>query len=184
MKIVFMVEEPSMKELLQILLPKLLPAGVAFLIIPHSGKSDLKRSIPKKLQAWPFPNDKFIIVHDQDSNDCKTLKDELISLCRDSKNEYLIRIACTELESWYFGDLSAVSSAYEKDISKLSRKCKYREPDMVVNAKDELRKLIPTYQPVDGANKIAPHMDIDRNTSKSFKTFIGGVKTISNNISR
>ena len=75
MRLVFMVEELSMKELLQVILPKILPEGSEEpLIIPHSGREDLRRSIPIKLQAWQNPEDKFIIVCDQDSNDCVALK--------------------------------------------------------------------------------------------------------------
>ena len=78
MRLVFLVEERSMKELLEVLLPKILPDSVDKpLIIAHNGKSDLAASIPKKLRAWQNSDDKFIIVHDQDSNDCKTLKKNL-----------------------------------------------------------------------------------------------------------
>lgn len=52
MNIVFMVEEPSMKNVLDILLPKILPENVTFRVIPHSGKSDLQNSVPKKLKGW------------------------------------------------------------------------------------------------------------------------------------
>lgn len=176
MRIVFMVEERSMKELLEAILPKILPKGIESLIIPHSGKSDLQKSLPIKLRGWQSTSDKFIIVHDQDSNDCKKLKADLVSLCENSKNECLIRIVCVELESWYFGDLKAVSSAYGKDVVPYALKRKYREPDKIMNAKDELRRLIPTYQPIDGAKKIAVHMDISNNTSKSFKVFVNGVR--------
>ena len=176
MRLVFMVEERSMKELLNVILPKILPGDVETLIIKHDGKSDLQASIPRKLRAWPFPSDKFIIVHDQDSNDCKRLKNDLISLCENSGYEYLIRIVCVELESWYFGDLRAVSRAYGEGYAKLSAKRKYREPDKLANAKEELRKLVPTYQPVFGAEKIAPYMDVDRNISHSFNIFVNGVR--------
>ena len=178
MRIVFMVEEPSMKALLEILLPQILPENVKSLIIPHSGKSDLKKSIPIKLRAWQSLSDKFVIVHDQDSNDCKQLKNDIVSLCVKSRNECLVRIVCIELEAWYFGDLKAVSSAYGKDISQFAMKSKYREPDGIVNAKEEFRKLIPTYQPIEGAKKIAAYMDISRNTSYSFNVFVGGAKSM------
>ena len=176
MRLVFMVEEPSMKELLNVLLPQILPDDVEALIITHSGKGDLQRSIPKKLRNWQSQSDRFIIVHDQDSNDCMQLKAELISLCENSRNDYLVRIVCDELEAWYFGDLSAVSCAYGKDYAQLAAKKKYRAPDKLKNAKQELRKIIPTYQPIDGAKRIATHMDVDNNTSKSFNIFVSGVK--------
>ena len=177
-----MVEEPSMTELLNIILPQILPDDVEKLIITHNGQNDLQRSIPRKLRGWQNPNDRFIIVHDQDSKDCVQLKTDLVSLCDYCRNEILIRIVCNELESWYLGDLPAVSQAYGKDYSQLVSKRKYRLPDKLRNAKQELRKIIPTYQPIDGAKKNAAYMNVNANTSHSFNTFVSGVKkTCSNN---
>ena len=179
MRLVFMVEERSMQELLENILPKILTDDLdSPLIITHNGKRDLAKSIPRKLRAWQNPNDRFIIVHDQDANNCKQLKTELLSLCEDSRNACLVRIVCSELESWYFGDLAAVSLAYGKDYAQLSAKRKYREPDQLKNAKEELRKIVPTYQPIDGAKKISVHMNVDNNTSHSFNVFVSGVKKI------
>lgn len=179
MRLVFLTEERSMKELLEILLPKILPNDMEKpLIIPHNGKSDLAASIPKKLRAWQNPDDKFVIVHDQDSNDCIRLKSELAALCKDSKNKYLIRIACKELEAWYFGDLEAVSCAYNKDFTKLAAKRKYREPDKIGNAKEEICKLIPTHQQISGAKLIGSCMDINKNRSHSFNIFVNGIRKL------
>lgn len=178
MRIVFLVEERSMKELLQCVLPKILPENMETLIIPHSGKSDLVASIPRKLQSWPFPDDKFVIVHDQDSADCTALKESLLNLCSGSKNEYLVRIACRELEAWYFGDLAAVSKAYGKNFEGLSRKRKYRVPDGIGNAKDELRKIIPSHQQILGAQLIGTYMKPEINTSRSFQVFVSGVQRL------
>lgn len=178
MKLVFLLEERSMKELLDILLPKILPASVEFRTIPHSGKSDLQYSIPRKLRAWNEPDVKFIIIQDQDSADCKKLKASLINICVPTGKEFLIRIACRELESWYFGDLEAVSAAYKKDLKKYIVKSKYRNPDDIVNPKEELRKLLPEHQQIVGARKIGPFMDIERNTSVSFQFFVSGVRKL------
>lgn len=53
----FLVEERSMAEVLKVLLPRILPASWVldenYFIRPHEGKSDLKRSIPKKLKDSP-----------------------------------------------------------------------------------------------------------------------------------
>ena len=46
MNLVFFLEERSMKELLDGILPRILPEGVAFQTIPHQGKSDLAKSLP------------------------------------------------------------------------------------------------------------------------------------------
>lgn len=51
MIIVFLLEEKSMKYLLDGILPYILPDGVRFITIPHEGKSDLQKSIPNKLQG-------------------------------------------------------------------------------------------------------------------------------------
>ena len=49
MKLIFMLEEASMKVLLDGILPRLLPEGVGFQTIPHAGKRDLELSLPRKL---------------------------------------------------------------------------------------------------------------------------------------
>ncbi len=176
MKLVFLLEESSMKELLDVLLPEILPQDVDFITVPHSGKSDLRDSIPKKLKGWNEPGVKFVIVHDQDSNDCIGLKKELKELCDQYKREVLIRIPCHELEAWYFGDLEAVSKAFNMDLTKIKKKKKYRVPDDIVNAKVEIKKLLPYYGQRDGARKIAQYMNIDENLSHSFNAFVDGVR--------
>lgn len=178
MTIIFLLEEKSMKELLDIILPKLLPADVAFKTIAHSGKSDLQRSIPHKLKAWRQPDTKFVIVQDQDSADCLKLKQLLQDMVSPFGREVLIRIACKELESWYFGDLEAVSKAYGKNAKDLSLKSKYRNPDKIENPKRELQKLFPNHQQLDGARRIAVHMDLKNNLSSSFRCFVSGVKRL------
>ncbi len=176
MTLVFMLEEKSMKVFLDTLLPQILPSNINFFTIPHEGKSDLKKSLPIKLKAWNTPDSKFIIVQDQDSNDCKKLKQELMKLCEEYDREVLVRIACHELEAWYWGDLKAVEQAYGKDLSKVGRKRSYRIPDDIVSPKRELQKLLPEHQQIEGAKRIAQYIDIDRNTSVSFHMFIEGVQ--------
>ena len=102
MTIVFLLEERSAKYLLDIILPRLLPEDVEWKTIPHEGKSDLEKSIPRKLAAWKTPDTRFIVLHDQDSNDCQELKKRLQNLCSERDKEVLVRIACRELEAWRF----------------------------------------------------------------------------------
>ena len=45
-ELVFLLEEPSMKVLLDDLLPRFYPT-LSFRCIPHEGKQDLERSIPR-----------------------------------------------------------------------------------------------------------------------------------------
>ena len=183
MTIIFLLEEPSMKEVLDIILPKIIPDSVEFRTIPHSGKSDLRASIPRKLKAWRQPDTKFVIVQDQDSADCIKLKEMLLKLVEPLEREGIISIACKELEAWYFGDLNAVSCAYGKDITGLAKKSKYRNPDLIENPKDELLKIFPKHQQLDGARRIAVHMDLEKNTSTSFQYFVSGVRRLCGMIS-
>ena len=176
MTLVFLLEEASMKTVLDIILPQILPESVEFKTIPHSGKSDLEASIPHKLKAWRQPDTKFIIVRDQDSGDCVQIKEALKRLAEPYGRPVLICIACRELESWYLGDLKAVSQAYGVDVSGLLRKSMFRNPDAIGNPKEEIRKLFPRHQQLDGARKIAVHMDIENNLSTSFNYFISGVR--------
>lgn len=180
MTLVFLLEERSMKEVLDILLPRILPEHVYFKTIAHSGKSDLQESIPRKLKAWRQPDVKFVIVQDQDSGDCVKVKELLQDLAEPSGREVLIRIVCRELEAWYFGDLNAVSLAYGQNVRGLASKSKYRCPDEIGNPKEELRKLFPRHQQLDGARRIAVHMNIEENTSVSFQYFVSGVKKLCN----
>ena len=69
-KLVFLVEEPSMADLLDGLLPRLFPA-LRFQCVPHDGKQDLEKSIPRKLRAWREPGVRFVVTRDQDSADCR-----------------------------------------------------------------------------------------------------------------
>ncbi|MDE0079091.1 MAG: hypothetical protein OXO50_16340 [Caldilineaceae bacterium] len=53
-RVVFLLEEASMRDLLVGLLPRLYP-NMVFEYLVHEGKSDLDRSIPRKLRAWREP---------------------------------------------------------------------------------------------------------------------------------
>ena len=178
MKLIFMLEELSMKELLDRILPRILPKGVSFQTIPHAGKRDLELSLPRKLRAWNEPDVAFVIVHDQDSNDCVELKRELQGICAMSGRQVLIRIACRELEAWYWGDLAAVSEAYGVNLNHLAAKSKYRNPDSIDHPKQELKRYIPQMGQIEGARRIASHMNLEGNTSRSFQVFVQGVKRL------
>ena len=178
MKIIFLVEEESMKHVLEAILPKILSCGTLFKVVAHQGCGDLMRSIPIKLNGWRGGDVRFVIVHDQDNKDCVELKRELEAVCRPYNRHVLIRIACRELESWYFGDLNAVSEAYGKNFRNLSSKRAYRVPDAIADPKKHLKRLVPEHQQISGADLIASHMDISSNTSKSFNVFVEGVRRL------
>ncbi len=175
--IVFLLEEPSMEALLNNILPKI-PMNDSYKLIPHQGKNDLLRSIPTKLKAWTIPDTRFVIVHDQDSNDCMMLKRDIEEICRPYNRTVLIRIVCRELESWYFGDIEAVEAAYNKNLRKLKNSVKYRVPDSIKDPKDVIRRFIPELTQIDGAKRISRYMDINHNSSHSFNVFLEGIRKL------
>jgi len=175
-RVVFMLEEYSMKVLLEGLLPRFFP-HLSFLCVSHEGKQDLEKSIPRKLRAWNEPGVRFIIVRDKDSADCQTLKARLVKLCREGRRpEAVVRIACEELEAWYLGDGDALSEAFADDrLRELSAKERFRDPDAVVHPSRAVEELIPEFQKVAGARLMAPKLRRDSNRSRSFNMFIESV---------
>ncbi len=184
--LVFLLEEPSMKVFLEVLLPKLIPKKIYYKCIAHEGKQDLQRSIPLKLRAFPSET-QFIIIRDKDSDDCIKLKEKLVDLCRkENREDILVRIVCHELESWFLGDLTALGKAFnlkQRQIDKLQNKAKYRDPDRIAAAKQELKKIAPEYQPLSGSREIAQYIDLENNNSRSFQVFIQGIQKILDRLS-
>lgn len=180
--LVFFLEEPSAKEMLKGLLPRLInPDDVLFRYVVFEGKSDLQKNIERKIRAWKQPDTRFVILHDQDSGDCRLIKQNLLSKCQGvQESKILVRIACRELESWYLGDLSAVEKGLEiKNIAKRQGKSKFRNPDNLNNASEELEKLTSLgYQKVSGSRKIGKYLSLENNQSRSFQVFIEDVRRL------
>jgi hypothetical protein len=182
MRIEFLLEEPSMENVLTEILPKILPECFVlnenYFLRPHQGKSDLRKSIPKKVKAFSYSQEqvKIVILHDQDSHDCIELKSQIRELCNQSGNcPTLIRIVCKELEAWYLGDMKAIQKVYPRfKIDSHKGKAKFRNPD-ACNASDELRKIIPDFQKGYASREISKYLDINNNTSESFNQFVNGV---------
>jgi hypothetical protein len=122
-------------------------------------------------------NARFIIVRDQDSEDCYNLKQRLSSICSDAgRADTVVRIVCHELESWFLGDLQAVDQAYGgATLARMQEQKKYRDPDKLNNAAQELKKLIPSYQKISGARNIGQYLNVHNNRSVSFQVFIQGI---------
>jgi len=178
-KLVFLLEEQSMKEVLSVILPQIIPRTFIFQCVHHNGKSALQKSIPIKTKGWREPDVEFVIVHDKDSADCKSLKEKLCALVDDSRRKTtLIRIVCAELESWFLGDLDAVEKGFNVNLSAYKSGALFRNPDSISNAKQELKKLVPSYQQISGSNAIAHFMDISKNNSHSFNVFVHGIEKI------
>lgn len=148
------------------------------------GKSDLEKQLPGKLRNWRTPNTRFVVLRDKDSEDCRVAKEHLRQLCANAHHpEALVRIACHELESWYLGDLAAVEQALAMPgLGERQKRAKYRNPDHLGNAAEELTKLTANrYQKIAGSRAIGRVLNLDRNRSHSFTVFVTGLRRILGN---
>jgi hypothetical protein len=80
------------------------------------------------------------------------------------------------------GDFQAINAAYPHfRYQNYMNRSKFREPD-ACNAYHELKKILPEFQKVDGAKKIAIEIDPNRNKSESFKQTIAGMYKMFNEL--
>lgn len=180
-----LTEEISMDYFLRGLLPRILPNDYSLdencFIRPHEGRSDLMKSIPRKVQAYQkygYPV-KVLIIHDQDSNDCITLKKSLENLCSKAPSiPAIVRIACHELENWYLGDIETLVNLYPEIRSKnIKKKRKFKNPDSVYGAY-EIGQLSKNFSKTSAARSMGETINIDSNSSPSFKQFIVGISKL------
>jgi len=185
-RLVFLLEEPSAREMLKGILPRLLPDDVHPEYKIFEGKQDMEKNLIRVLRAWRTPDTlAFVVLRDQDAADCRDVKKGLLTKCQQAKRTditVLIRIACRELESFYLGDLSAVEKGLElTGLGRQQTKNKYRNPDALGNPAQELSRLTSkSYQKVSGSRAIGPNLDITgSNCSHSFNVLIEGIRKLS-----
>jgi hypothetical protein len=181
-EVVFLLEEDNARVLLEKVFALLVPedSGVRARFIVFEGKQDLDRQLPRKLRGYLNPHARFIVMRDQDKEDCRTVKQSLRTLCNSAgKPEVTIRIACRELEAFYLGDLLAVEKGLK--IGKLAAKqrvAKFRNPDSLQSPAHELEMLTNLkYQKVSGARAIAPHLNLDTPKSQSFHHLLQAIRS-------
>lgn len=182
-RLVFLLEEPSMKFLLEGLLPRIFPGmvvGLHFLCVTHQGKSDLDTSIPRKLKSWKIVGDRFVIMRDNDNANCIDLKARFVRMCEEcGRPDTLIRLVCQELESWYIGDLSALAEVFAAPkLDSPGLRKRFVNPDTWQKPSRELERLIPAFQKGSAARLMAECLEEERNCSPSFQAFIGGVRCL------
>lgn len=178
---VFFLEEPSAREMLEGVLPRILPANIQIRYLVFQGKQDLEKNLKKRLRGWRLPNSVFIVIRDQDSGDCKAIKAKLTDLCREAGREgVLVRVVCRELESFYLGDLTAVEKGLGiKGLQKQQQKRKFRNPDILRHPAEELYRLTGNiYDKVVGSRAIAPYLNLETNCSKSFRVLLSGIANL------
>ena len=168
-----------MKALLDGLLPRLFPQ-LQFLCVPHEGRDDLEKSIRRKLRAWREPGVQFAVVRDNDRGDCQARKLGLRQLCEAAgRGDTLVRIVCQELEAWYLGEPEALADAFRQEsLRDIQRKARFRDSDAVPHPALAVARLVPEFQKVSGARRMAQHLSLERNRSSSFRAFMTGVDAV------
>lgn len=185
----FLVEEPSMKDFLNRLLPRFVE--VEFEIVAFNGKHDLLKNLPSRLSGLKrslISGQYIFVLVDRDSEDCHSLKLQLENMARDAglitrsascgqEWELANRIVIEELEAWYFGDWEAVCAAYANAPKNLTRRQRYRNPDSIKGGTWEaFEKVMKSEFPGglrkrEAARRIGEQIDPRRSTSHSFKVF-------------
>ena len=175
--VVFLVEEVSMADFLEKLLPRLVP-GLDFLCVSHDGKSDLEKSLASKLRSWRTPHVRFVVMRDQNGEDCRSVKAKLGDLCaRGGRPDSLARVVCRELEAWYVGDVDALAKAYPDTARRIRTslgKRRFHDPDNVAQPARALAKLIPAFQKRIAARAMGNLLSRE-NRSRSYQVFLAGV---------
>lgn len=168
-----------MKVTLERLLPKL-GIDLSFVtIIAHEGKTDLERSIPRKLRAWQAPGARFLVLRDNDRGDCLAVKARLAQLvaAAGKSASTKVRIVCQELEAWFLADVEALIAGGYLAAGK-SPAFLRKDPDAISYPVHEMERLRAGYGKITGANDIAPHLAIDNTRSTSFRNTIQAIRDL------
>lgn len=183
-ELVFLVEGEAERNLLDALMPRLLPEGISHRVIPFQGKQDMEKRMNLRIRAYQNTLARFIVLRDQDSHsDCMALKASLLARCQGTHKEVhcLVCIACTELEAFYLADLAAVAQALDMPgLPKHQANRKFRHPDQLGSPSRELQALTNhRYEKRAGSRAIGQHLSLDNTRSPSFRNLVAGVRRLS-----
>jgi hypothetical protein len=213
MHIEFLVEDSSGAKLVELLLPKILGENAnlhTWRVISYKGigrlpegldaKSDpakriLLERLPKVLQGYAnTPGyDAVVVLCDTDDRDCRKFLAELMAISRRySPNiTVLFRLAVEEIEAWYLGDRTALTSAYPR--AKREVLARYEQDtacgtwellaDALHPGGSKAAKAgglrVSGKMKHEWATQIGSEMNVEENLSPSFQKFRDGVRRIS-----
>lgn len=122
----------------------------------------------------------FVIVRDNDASDYRDLKDRLVNLCRQAgRPDALVRIACQELEAWYFGDPDALADEFaDERLRTVGTQARFRDPGAIAKPARALQELVPAFQKVSGARRMGSRIRRETNGSRSFQALMRGIERL------
>jgi len=72
-----------------------------------------------------------------------------------------------------------MAQAFENPMLKgIGNKARYRDPDAIVQPSREIVKLVPEFQKISGARKMAARLSREGNHSRSFQVMMEGIERI------
>jgi hypothetical protein len=180
LSVLFLLEEVSACEMLRKMMPRHFPS-LSCRYRTFSGKPDLMARMEKTIKNHTDKDCHFVIVCDQDLDDCIELKNRIAGSCQKTGKKALchIRIACHELESWYLAQLDVVSRHFGVPEVIRLQNTKYRYPDNTTKPSEDLRRITKgNYQKVKGSRIMGDCLDPNVDRSTSFKNFIAVLKKL------
>ncbi len=193
MHVEFLLEEESAQIAVNTLLCRLMPQPGygTWRIQFFRGKQDLVRKLRPTLSSIAKARyaDRVVIMLDADREDCLKLKQQIMreaesaglsSASRSHPDATVrVRIAMTELESWYIGDPDALRAAYDRltssdlklrqDVDALPDACEWLQKRLIKRhyyARRMPKKEVASL--VSAQLSLAP----DHNASRSFRLFL------------
>lgn len=163
---------------------------------PDPKKQLLLNHLPKLLRGYGCSQSRgqecVVVVLDLDKRDCTAFKRELVGVLDacEQPPQTLFRIAIEEFEAWLLGDRAAVKAAYPRardtvlNAYQQDSVCGTWEvlADAVhAGGSAELRRVgypVEGKAKCDWAAQVAPHLDVERNRSRSFQVFRDGVRRL------
>lgn len=202
MHVEFWLEEPSAKVALDALLPRLFDGEQhTFWTVEYRNREQLLEKLPEllrdavaRMRDWPAL--RIVVLLDRDQKDCWTEKRHMEALARaaglstktapspDGRFQVVNRLACEELEAWYFGDRDLIARVYPRVRTQHYEGISL-DPDAILGGTWEaFQRLLARagYPDVrlkrEWAERIGPHLDPVRNQSASFRCFWQGVQAL------
>ncbi len=178
-RLVFITEEQSKVSFLQGLLPRL-PAieGIPCEFQAAEGYPDIRRLVRAITRDWRDPNMRFIVLCDQDSQNCEERKAALLEQVAPHRRPHtLVRVVCQELESWYLGDRTSVEELNLKISEQSDFLFVSSHPDEVPSPAELITKATKRRKR-QLAQAIGPVVDFDSNRSHSLQVFLTGIERL------
>lgn len=200
-QIEILVEELSAQEALRHLLPKIVRGRGHFKVINLGSKHKLLKVLPARLAAYKKRLEgeeqlRIAVLVDRDADDCAMLKRKLEQMASDAglstktspdaNGHFAVvnRIVIEELESWFVGDANALRMAFASLPAISERTGIFRNPDNG-GSWEALHRFLKkhgiyrsSFPKVEAARRIAPHLDISLNRSRSFQVFVSGIEAM------